>query len=423
MFVTDKDTSLSKGSFIGRRKSAAMSPWVALSLISFAELLAMSVWFSASAVAGPLTQAWHLPLGDAVWLTTAVQWGFVAGALFSATIALPDRVSPRHLLVVSALVAAISNALFVVEARHLFVELALRALTGAALAGVYPVAVQLVSRWFNKERGTAIGILIGALTLGSALPHLLLGIGVLSQWRVLMISSSALAVLSSAVVLFLLPDPPNKASVPAFEWRSLGRVMRNQPVMLANVGYWGHMWELYAMWAWLAGFLAASWRGLHLPLLLVAWAPFVAIGISGAFGSVLGGWVADRHGRTFATIAAMAISGSVALLIGVTYQSVWWITLVLALIWGVFVVADSGQFSTAVTELSPPELLGSALTFQMAMGFLITGGSIDLVGWISTHYGWHWAFEVLAIGPMIGIWAMWRLRRRPEALRLASGKR
>ena len=423
MFLTDKDTSLSKGSNIRRRKSTVMSPWTALGIISFAELLAMSVWFSASAVAGPITQAWHLTPGDTIWLTTAVQWGFVAGALLSATIALPDRVSPRHLLVVSALVAAISNALFVVEARHLVVELALRAITGAALAGVYPVAVQLVSRWFNKGRGTAIGILIGALTLGSALPHLLLGIGVLSQWRALMVGSSALAVLSSAIVQFLLPNPPNKARVPAFEWRSLGRVVRNRPVMLANVGYWGHMWELYAMWAWLAGFLAASWHGLHLPLLLVVWAPFVAIGIAGAFGSVLGGWVADRHGRTFATIAAMAISGSIALLIGITYQRTWWITLILALIWGVFVIADSGQFSTAVTELSPAELLGSALTFQMAMGFLITGGSIDLVGWISAHYGWHWAFEVLAIGPMIGILAMWRLRRRPEALQLAHGKR
>lgn len=423
MSLTRQDPRHS-GGFIGpSREPTAISPWVALALISIAELLAMSVWFSASTVAGPLTKLWHLPSVDAVWLTTAVQWGFVAGALFSATLALPDRLSPRHLLVGSALVAAIVNGLFVVEAGHFGVEVALRVITGAALAGVYPVAVQLVSRWFTKGRGTAVGILIGALTLGSALPHLLLGIGILSQWRALMIGSSALAVVASAIVLFLLPNPPNKVPSPAFDWRSLGGVIRNRPVMLANIGYWGHMWELYAMWAWLAGFLAASWQGLHLPVLVVLWAPFVAIGISGAFGSVLGGWVADRHGRTFATIGAMAISGSMAILIGVSYQAVWWITLSLALIWGVFIIADSGQFSTAVTELSPPELRGSALTFQMAMGFLITGGSIDLVGWISSRYGWHWAFEILAVGPMIGILAMWRLRRRPEASQLAGGKR
>lgn len=396
---------------------------MALMLISLAELLAMSVWFSASAVAVPLTKLWHLPSVDAVWLTTAVQWGFVAGALVSATLALPDRLSPRHLLVISALVAAISNGVFVVEAGHIVIEVVLRVITGAALAGVYPVAVQLVSRWFSKGRGTAVGVLIGALTLGSALPHLLLGIGILSQWRTLMLGSSALAVMGAGIVLFLLPNPPNQVLSLAFEWRSLGRVLRNRPVMLANVGYWGHMWELYAMWAWLAGFLAASWQGFHLPVLIVLWAPFVAIGPAGALGSFLGGWVADRHGRTFATIGAMAISGSMAIVIGVSYGSVWWITLLLSLIWGVFIIADSGQFSTAVTELSPPELRGSALTFQMAMGFFITGGSIDLVGWVSTRYGWHWAFETLAVGPMIGILAMLRLRRRPEAVQLAGGKR
>ena len=232
MFVTKDDTSLPNNYFARKRKPGTKSPWVALALISIAELLTMSVWFSTSAVAGSLAQTWHLSSSSAIWLTTAVQWGFVIGALISASLALPDRLSPRHLLIVSAIVAAVTNSLFVLEARHLVVELILRALTGASLAGVYPVAVQMVSRWFSKGRGTAIGILIGALTLGSALPHLLLGIGVLRQWQALMIGSSLLAVFGAAIVLFLLSDAPNAVSLPRFEWGSLGTVIRNRPVML-----------------------------------------------------------------------------------------------------------------------------------------------------------------------------------------------
>ncbi|PSR30727.1 MAG: MFS transporter [Sulfobacillus benefaciens] len=401
------------------------SRWWALFWITLAELLAMSVWFSASAVMGALTRQWNLSEAAATWLTASVQLGFVGGALISATLGLADRFRPRMLMGWGSMGAAITTVALLGLSHGGWGPFVLRAMTGACLAVVYPVAVQWVTRWFPRHRGLAVGILIGGLTIGSALPHLLSGVPLLQHWQDVLSGSACLAIVSWSLVLWVVPEYPGSFHPPKFRWDRVGAVLRDQPVMWANLGYWGHMWELYAMWTWLPAFFLASWvshfKGIALNG-IVGGMSFAAIGLAGFAGALVGGWAADRWGRTLATIGAMGVSGAMALIIGATRQSPW-LTILVAMVWGGSVVADSAQFSAAVTELSPAELQGSALTLQMAVGFLITIGSIDLVGVLQPIMGWSHVLMVLALGPAIGIWAMTRLRQRPESIKLANGRR
>lgn len=400
--------------------------WRALFWITLAELLAMSVWFSASAVTVALTRQWHLTGQAVAWLTSSVQLGFVGGALISATFGLADRFHPRVLMGWGAFGAALTTVALLAWPRGGSGPFVLRTLTGACLAVVYPVAVQWVARWFPSQRGLAVGILIGGLTIGSALPHLLAGLPLLQHWQGVLAGSAGLAVVSWVLVIWVVPEHPGAFYPPAFRWNHVGAVLRNPPIMWANLGYWGHMWELYAMWTWLPAFFLASWASHWTGTALIGMTggmSFLAIGLAGLAGALAGGWAADRWGRTRATIAAMAISGSMALVIGFTYRQSPLLTVLAALVWGFSVIADSAQFSAAVTELSPLTLQGSALTLQMAVGFLITIGSIDLVGSLQPVLGWSHVLMVLAAGPALGMWAMSRLRQRPESLKLAHGRR
>lgn len=408
-----------------KHSSRHYSRTVALALIGFAELFALTIWFSASAVVPALERHWHMSSSMGIWVTGAVQVGFVVGSLISAALALPDRANPRIVFAVSALSGAIINGA-VLFAHDMTAGFLLRFLTGMTLAGVYPVAVKLVSQWFGTNRGLAIGILIGALTLGSAMPHFILVFTTHLNWRLVMVVSSFLALLGGAVVWVILPDAPGGAGRPsAFSWNQLKSVVRSRPVMLANYGYFGHMWELYAMWTWLPTFLIVSLMhgyGAGHPS-SAALLAFLIIGVAGALGSLLGGWLADAFGRTMATIVALAISGSCALAVGFTIGGPAVITLSIAFIWGTSVIADSAQFSAAVTEVANPAFVGTAVTFQMAVGFLITLFSINLVPFVVSRFGWHWAFSTLSIGPMFGIWAMANLRRHPDSRKIAGGRR
>jgi len=404
--------------------SRNMSRSSALGLIAAAELLVLSVWFSASAVAPTLAVDWKLTAGEVSALTSSVQFGFVLGALASSVAALPDRFSPRRVFTLASIAAATLTAAFAMQ-HDVATGIALRFLTGVALAGVYPVAVKILAEWFPTRRGVAVGILIAALTLGSALPHLFVSFAVVS-WQYVMYISAALACVGAALVAFVLVDAPDRgvgAGVP-ITLGALREASFDRPVMLANAGYVGHMWELYAMWTWFPTFLAhtaigkassASW--------LVPSISFGVIGVAGAVGCTLAGHYADRFGRTTITSVAMAVSGTCCVVIGATYDAWPLATVVVGVVWGMSVVADSAQFSAAVTELAEPRLVGTALTFQMAAGFLVTVASINLVSYVATHVGWHWAFAVLAPGPFIGIVAMQVLRRQPRATRMAGGRR
>ncbi len=283
----------------------------------------------------------------------------------------------------------------------------------------------MISTWFARARGLAIGILIAGLTLGSALPHLIRGLGAFEHWQAIMASSSLLAALGGLLVWLFIADA-HHLHFDKLDWGSLRRIVRDRPVMLASGGYVGHMWELYAMWTWLPSFLLASWSPYMPGARLVAasaLASFVVIGVADGGGAVLGGWVADRNGRTLTTMSAMAVSGLCALIIGWTFQGPPWLTAILAVIWGISVIADGAQFATSITELSQPTIVGSAVTFQLAVGYLITVFSINIVPWLQTALGWRWAFAVLSVGPSLGILAMARLRHHPRSARLAQGRR
>jgi MFS family permease len=390
--------------------------------LATAQLLAMSPWFSASAVAPALVAHWQLGPTGAAWLTISVQLGFVTGALLSAVLTLADLLSARRLIAVAAAVAATATV-GVAFAPGPTSGVVLRALTGAALAGVYPPGMKLAAGWFRERRGAAIGIMVGALTVGSAGPHFVRWALPAELWRPVLLVAAATALAGGLLVLLVPNDGPYAARAPAFSWSAVPRLVRERALMLANLGYLGHMWELYAMWTWMAAFVTASEhaRGVTYPGGVPALVSFAVIAIGG-LGCWLAGHVADRVGRTLVTSVAMAVSGGCALVVGFLYAQPLALLVPLLLVWGVAVVADSAQFSTAVSELAPADLVGTALTLQTCLGFLLTCLTIYFLPAVAGAIGWRWSMAVLAVGPACGVWAMLTLRGRPEAGRLAGGR-
>ena len=400
---------------------ATGSRWRALALLSIAELLGMSLWFSASAVVPALKTEWRLDDTTAGWLTIAVQLGFVAGTLASALLNLPDIITTRHLFAVSVFAGALTNAAFGWYAHGPESAIGLRFLTGVFLAGVYPPGMKIMATWFRAQRGMALGVLVGALTLGKASPYLVNAFGSAS-WRDNVLMVSLLASLGGVIVLFFVSDGPFALPAAQFDWKQAIKVFSNRGVRLANLGYLGHMWELYGMWTWVPVMIRASMVVHGDNPVLAEVGSFLVIG-SGAVGCVAAGLIADRVGRTLVTSWAMAISGSCCLVIGLLFGANPWLLLLVAVIWGASVVADSAQFSTCVTELGDPRYVGTALTIQMCIGFLLTTISIELIPHMVTLLSWRYAFVVLAPGPLFGVLAMLKLRSLPEATKIAQGKR
>ena len=398
-----------------------ISRWRTLVLLAIAELLGMSLWFSGSAVVPTLTREWHLSESAASWLTLSVQLGFVAGTLLSALLNLPDIINSRHLFALTAILGASVNAAFGLFASNAELAIPLRFLTGMFLAGVYPPAMKILATWFRRGRGVALGVLVGALTLGKATPYLINGIGSLN-WRNNVLTVSLLAVIGGVIVLLFVGDGPFALPAARFDWKQLGRIFSNRSVRLANFGYFGHMWELYAMWTWIPFMIRSSLATRKSDPALAEVSSFLVIGC-GALGCVIAGLVADRIGRTVVTSVAMAISGACCLLIGFAFGAHPMLLLPIAAIWGASVVADSAQFSACVTELGDPQYLGTALTIQTCIGFLLTTVSIELISVVEKLVGWQYAFMILAPGPLFGVISILQLRGLPEAAKIAHGRK
>ncbi len=393
-----------------------------VTLLGFAQVFALSVWFSASAVVPDLKTNYGLSGWHASMFTSAVSIGFVFGTLISATLTLADRYPPSKLLAVCALLGAAANGAILMFEPTSMAVIVLRFITGATLAGVYPVGMKIASSWARGDTGFLVGILVGALTVGSALPHLFNVLGGI-DWR-FTIATASLAGLVAAGVVVLVKPGPNLAPSAPFDPTQMLQAWRNKPLRLANFGYLGHMWELYAMWGWIGAFLAASFTvsGVDQPLIWAGMATFAVIAVGG-LGSVFGGVFADRMGRTTLTMAALGISGACCVLVGLIYGGPPWLMIVVCLIWGAAVVADSAQFSTCAIELADKRYVGTMLTFQTSTGFLLTLLTIHLIPEVANLIGWQWAMAPLAIGPVFGVWAMARLRAHPDSIKLANGNR
>ncbi len=396
-----------------------------LALLALVDLLAMSLWFSASAVVPELREAWGLDDAGAAWLTTSVQLGFATGAVVSALLTLSDVWDPRRLIAGSALLGAAATAAIALFADGLALAVVLRFVTGVALAGVYPPGMKMVAGWFRAGRGMAIGILIGALAVGSAMPHLLRPLGGIGAWRPVLLLASGLAVVAAVLAATGLRAGPHQAPAAPFDPRAVRRMFADRATMLANGGYFGHMWELFAMWTWIPAFLAASFAADASADTTPSLASYLAFGTiaAGGLGAAAAGVLADRVGRTAVTSWSMVVSGACCLVIGPLFGGPVWPVAAVCLVWGFAIVADSAQFSACVSELAEPEYVGTALTLQTAIGFLLTVATIRLVPVWEAALGWEWAFAPLVVGPALGTWSMLALRRRPEATRIAGGRR
>ena len=400
-----------------------MAKPVAIAIIALCQVAAMALWFSASAVVPALlAEYWLSPFAQAA-LTGGVQAGFVVGSLTSALLGLADRIEPRRFFMIAAAIAAVANGLIlVVDPAGVLVPL-LRFVTGMCMAGIYPVGMKLAATWAKGDMGLMVGLLVGALTLGSATPHLFNALGGV-DWRFTLAAASVSALVAAALINCARPGP-NRVAARRFDPQAILAAWRVRSLRLANFGYLGHMWELYAMWAWIGVFLQASFALRLAPDIAGTTAKlvtFATVGL-GAVGCVAGGLFADRLGRTTLTILAMAISGTCAATVGLLFGGDPWLVTAVCLVWGLSIVADSAQFSASIAELSDRAYVGTMLTVQTALGFTLTLVTIHLMPFFVTALGWKYAFVPLAIGPFFGVLAMLRLRADPDARKLAGGRR
>lgn len=370
----------------------------------------MSLWFVSAAIMPDMLREVELSPTRQAALSSGVQAGFVIGALASAILGLADRFDPRRLFAASAVGAGLVNLVLLVVTPGSGAAILARVATGALLAGVYPVGMKIIVGWGDRDRGFLVGILVGALTLGTASPHLIVLAGG-SDWRVTVIAASVASILAGLVCL-LIALGPHHSIAPRFNPKVIASAWTNKRVRLAYAGYLGHMWELYAMWAWIGTAVAVSYSATMAPLdaeWFAKMTAFIAIA-AGSIGSIVAGKLADRIGKAEVTIVAMTLSGGAALATATTFGGPVWLTFAIVVVWGVTVIADSAQFSALVAGASPADQVGSLMTFQTALGFALTFATVQITPYLAAQMGWPLVIAGMALGPAFGIAAMAKLR-------------
>ena len=366
--------------------------------VSLAVLLAGSTWFSGTAAIPTLRAAWGLDDGQSAWLTVAVQLGFITGTFLYAALNVADVFNARRVFFVSAVLGALFNAGFAWLSRGLGTAIVFRFLTGVTLAGVYPVGMKIVASWFRTGLGWRLGVLVGALVLGTASPYLIQAVGAGTDWRALASGGSVLAVIGGLLIVATVPDGPYLTARAPFDARAAARVFARPAFRYTAFGYFGHMWELYALWSLLAFFLRDRFVGpdtdwsAAIPLIA-----FATVGV-GAVGCMAGGWASRRMGERRVALVSLLVSGALCLLSGLAQALPVAALVAYLLVWGFFVVSDSPQFSALAARYCPPEYTATALTVQNGIGFAVTVVSIQLL-----------PFVALAAGPLIGAHFMRKL--------------
>lgn len=396
---------MTKTAFSGEQKAQ-------LALIAGVQILVMACWFSASAVVPALRADWDISAGQSTLLTVAVQIGFVVGALASAAFNLSDIFPAHRVMAVSAAVAATSTGVIALAVDSLEPAVVLRFLTGIALAGVYPTGLKMMTSWFATGRGWALGVLIGALTVGSALPQLINSFAAL-PWRGVLIVAAVLASVGAALAWGFARSGPLTRPAPPFNPRYIFTLFSERGPRLANLGYFGHMWELYAVWTWIPAYVAATLTastGVDSSRTLVGIISFSVIGVAGVVGCLTGGALGDRYGRAAVAGWAMRISATCCLLAALAFGQSPYLVVPILLLWGASVIADSGLFSSCVADVVDPRYVGTALTLQTAIGFALTIVTIQAVPVVVDLAGWPAATVALALGPIAGAVAMSKLQ-------------
>ena len=374
------------------------------------QIAVLSLWFSSAAVLPEMAREAGLSAARLAWLSTAVQLGFGAGALVYAVLGFADRYDPRRVFMLSTFAAAAANLALLAVPIGGWEAVSLRALTGAAMAGVYPVAMKIATGWGKTDRALLIGLLVGALTIGSASPHLISFIGG-AEWRLTIWASTGLAA-AGGVAILTVGLGPYHATASRLDVTAVALIWTDRRIRLAVIGYIGHMWELYAFWAWVAVFATGSYTlaGTTDAGGLGKLTAFAAIALGG-LACVPAGWIAGRSGCARVAQFCLIASGGAALASAALYGGPAWPMMLVLIVWGVAIIPDSALYSTLVADAAPPERAGSLLTVQNALGFLLTAMTVQIAPALAALIGWPWVLAIMSLGPALGIRAMRLLMR------------